>query len=857
MFRLARLLPCFLLDSQRWLPLLIVLFGGVIPSVAAAGNEAKVQIKAEQATVAWPGFSAGLHQKLAQARRAASNQHAGWHTRWLDAAGQPIFTNRLILSDSPYLLEHAHNPVNWYPYGPAAFAAAKAQNKPLFISIGYASCHWCHVMARESFESAAVARELNTSFIAVKVDRQQMPGLDQRYQIAVALVNSGQTGWPASVFALPDGRPFYASLYQPEPQFLRTLKAVAHAWREQRPAVDADAEKLTALLRRVLDQKAKAATLNEALLTKTVQALQSQIDPFQGGFGDGIKFPQATRLAFLLGQLAQAQACNAAKPAVACGLNAAQTQALRQVLDLTLSHMARGGVFDQLGGGFFRYSTTPDWQVPHFEKMANDQAMLAGVYLKAGLVLGRANDERVAERTLDFVIHHMAAPDGGFIAALSADSRVPRATQAPAHHAGHAQEGYFYTWTPAEIKAVLPPDEARLALRYWSISPSGGVDGRSVPHRADPASEMALAHSVGLTLPGLADKMARIRQQLLAARQARPAPDRDDNRILSWNGLLIQALAEGGRLLNQPRFTASAEAAAVFVQNKMRLPDGQLAHSFNRGVASGRANLADHADFAMGLIALYDATRQAHWLDEAKVQWQVVRQNFAAPTGGFYDQPRSNHKTGQKTAADGDVLALPLRPIDDGAEPAGNAQVLALVLALAERTGDEDYRAAADQILASFSGLIARDPTAFTGLLAGLADQRFGPVDNLGYAANGKIRIELLRVAENRAKMHFLYTSPWHSNAYHATAGSIPTTITALPADRIASIDYPPGHVERLAFSTKPLNLYTGTETAAMKLRPQTSGPLRLSVQIQACSDRICLAPQHVPLWLPPWRADH
>lgn len=832
--------PMLRTSSLRPLWVLTLVMGLASTTVASPATNNSAQATADRSSVAWPGFSAALQQKLSQACQAESKQGSHWHTRWLDAQGRPVFTNRLALSDSPYLLEHAHNPVNWYAYGPDAFAAAKAQNKPLFISIGYASCHWCHVMARESFESAAVARLLNTSFIAVKVDSQQQPGLDHRYQIAVAVMNHGQTGWPASVFTLPDGRPFYTSLYQPEPQFLATLKNVDQVWRDRRPEIDQDAVKLTALMRRVLDQQAKAATLNDTVLAQAVQAVQVQFDPFQGGFGDGAKFPQATRLQFLLDQLAHAR--------VGGRLSVDQSRSLRAELELTLTHMARGGLFDQIGGGFFRYSTTPDWQVPHFEKMAYDQAMLAHTYLKAGLVLGGAQDWRIAERTLDFVIRQMTAPDGGFVAALDADSRIRHRADAP-HEKGLEEEGYFYTWTPKEVAEVLPPNEARLAERYWSItSDSSHVDGRSVPYRGSIEAEAALARSEGLDVPALTAKMAAIREKLRAARQLRPTPRRDENRILSWNGLLIQSLADGGRLLGAPRFITAARMAAAFIQQKMRLPDGTLAHSYNRGMASGRANLADHANFALGLVALYDATGQRHWLTEAGAQAQVIERDFSSPNGGFYD-----HAARQaRTDAGGDVLNLPLRPIDDGAEPAGNAQVLVLLLALAERTGDTAYRETADQVLATFSGLIVRAPTAFTGLLAGLSGARLGPVGNLVFTANGEIRIEATRSAPDVAEVRLQYTSPWHSNAHQASSGLIPTTITVEPADRVRDIHYPPGREVKLAFSSVPLNLYTGTVVAAMKLNPDVSEPARISVQIQACSDAICLAPEHLSVWLPP-----
>lgn len=785
--------------------------------------------------VAWPGLPPAVRPSV---RRAASlarrgNPHPGeWHTRWLNADGLPWFTNRLILSQSPYLLEHAHNPVNWYPWGPEALAVAKAEHKPLFISIGYASCHWCHVMAQQSFESAAVARVLNQSFIAVKVDRQQNPEIDRRYQMAVAIVSDGQTGWPASIFALPDGRPFYASLYQPEPSFLATLNRVSQMWQTRHDALDLDAGKLTGLMRRVLDQQAKAQSLDAPLLDQATQALMKQIDPFEGGFGDGVKFPDAERLTFLLDQLGHT------------ALPPDQIASLRDSLNLTLTHMRRGGIYDQLGGGFFRYSTTPDWRVPHFEKMAYDQAVLARTYLRAGLVLGRRAYWRTAEDILRFVLDRMRAPDGGFIAAMDADSALPSAAGSAPHTALH--EGVFYMWRPAELAAVLSPDEAQLATAYWRITPGGDLDGMSVPHRGSAAAEARLAKAQHLSEHELARKMADIRRKLVQVRARRPEPRQDRNRITSWNGLLIQALAEGGRLLDQPRFVRAAEAAARFIDLKMRLPDGRLAHNFNRGVASGVANLSDHADFALGLVALYDATGQKTWLDQARAQAAVIESTFAAPAGGYFDQP-------QESRTDAAVLDLPVRPYEDSPEPAGNTQTLRLFVALAERTGAPHDTDAADALLAAFSGLIARDPSSATGMLAALTAQRAGAIDTLAYGARGGLHTIVRRGDGGQFDALLRFAPGWHVNAHDTRSDLIPTRLTAVAPLELALVDYPAGKKVKLAFSDTPLNLYEGAARITGVVRPDSDVfPQRVQLDFQACNDKICLAPARMTLWLPP-----
>ncbi|WP_322629491.1 thioredoxin domain-containing protein [Halothiobacillus sp.] len=790
------------------------------------------------ALVHWPGLPPPIARAVETAEAQAMTEHqdksadsSHWHTRWLSADGLPWFTNRLILSQSPYLLEHAHNPVNWYSWGPEALAAAKAEHKPLFISIGYASCHWCHVMAQQSFESAAVARLLNQSFIAVKVDRQQNPEIDSRYQMAVAIVGGGQTGWPASIYAFPDGRPFYATLYQPEPAFLSTLKQVAGVWQTRPTVLDQDADKLTGLMRRVLDQQAKAQSLDAPFLVHAAQALAQRVDPFEGGFGDGVKFPDAERLMFLLDQLGHT------------ALPPDQITALRNSLDLTLEHMRRGGIYDQLGGGFFRYSTTPDWRVPHFEKMAYDQAVLARTYLRAGLVLGRRAYWRTAENTLDFVLDQMRAPDGGFIAALDADSALPSSTGSsqPALH-----EGAFYTWSPSELAAVLPPEAAKLAAAYWQVTPAGDIDGMSVLHRASAVDEAQLAKTLHLNEAELNLKMVGIRKKLLAVRARRSAPRRDGNRITSWNGLLIQALAEGGRLLDQPRFVQAAAAAAQFVDHKIRLPGGRLAHNFNRGVASGVANLADHADYALGLIALYDATGEKTWLDQAQAQAAVIEKSFAAPAGGYFDQPN-------ESKTDAAILDLPSRPYEDGPEPAGNTQTMRLFVDLAVRTGDQKYTDAADALLAGFSGLIARDPLSAAGMLAALTAQRAGAIDPQAYGARGGLHAGVSRRGGKQINVLLAFAPGWHVNAHDARSDLIPTQLTSVPPLQLALVDYPAGKKVRLAFSDTPLNLYEGTTHITGVIQPDSvMFPQRVRLDFQACNNEICLAPAQMTLWLPP-----
>ena len=809
----------------------VLLWGLSAPIVATAEDEAEPTAlprteAAAQSAVAWPNFPPELRAAL-----AAASPEIDPHTRWRDAAGQPLFTNRLILSDSPYLRQHAHNPVNWYPYGAAALAAAKSQNKLLFFSTGYASCHWCHVMAAQSFESAAVARVLNQSFIAVKIDRQADPVLDARLQLAVALTNEGRSGWPASVFALPDGRPIVARLYQPEAEFLQTLDTLRSAWQQQPDRLRTAATDLAEPMQAVLDQREASAPIDAALIQGTAEHLLAQMDPFQGGFGESVKFPEVERLNFLLDVLARGD------------LPAQQATALRSVLGTTLDRMANGGLQDPFAGGFFRYSTTPDWRTPHFEKMLYDQAMMARLYLKAGLVLGRAQDWTVADRTLAFVRAHMQAPEGGFVAAFSADSRVTHAADAP------REEGAFYTWTPAQLAQALPAQDVALAQAYWQISPEGNFEGRSVPASISSAAAQILAAQHGVTPAELSARIQEIRRRLTAAQNQRPAPAVDGNRILAWNGLMIEALAEGGRLLQRPGYIQAAAQGAQWIDRAFAGRAG-LAHSVNRGTASGRANLDDRANFGLGLLALYDATGESGWLAQAQAQAQAMEREFSAPDGGFYDhapEPLSRPAPNPHAV---NPLAAPSRPLDDDAEPAGNAQALRLLAGIAQRSDSMTATPTIDRSVAGLSGLVVRAAPAMTGVLSTIETARHGAVDALAYTAQGGIRLSLTRQTINTARVVAQFTPPWHANAHTASPQMIPTRIDAEPAGIGIAVRYPSGTRLRLAISDEPLNVYHGTATFALRWR--TPSPQAVRVFMQPCSDAVCLAPAQTRLWLPP-----
>ncbi|WP_407275253.1 thioredoxin domain-containing protein [Halothiobacillus sp. DCM-1] len=828
--------------NRAWVSALIVSIGLGLFDLALAREQpmatpmASVKLSATPPAVAWPVLPPALQSQLHALVQAEAARQPDWHTRWLNAQQLPWFTNRLALSPSPYLRQHAHNPINWYPYDAEALAAAKAEHKLLFISVGYASCHWCHVMARESFESPTVARFLNEHFIAIKVDRQQQPALDDRYQLVVAMLNQGRSGWPANILALPDGRPFAAHLYQPKAELLDTLRSAQQAW--QAPAaVTAQAEQLTQRLQRALDQRAAATVLDDAVFAQATRQLMQQMDPLAGGFGDGAKFPDAARLNFLLDQYARAN------------LPEDQKNALRALLTRTLDAMADGGLYDQIGGGFFRYSTTPDWQSPHFEKMAYDQALLSLVYLRAALVLGDPHYAEIARDTLDFVCQALAVGKAqGFAAAISAESR-------PSHRPGvMPEEGAFYLWSDAQLAAALSPSERELARQYWQLSPT---EGAPLPRALSPNQQLRLAQARHESLSALQAQIHDIRHKLQQARTQRPAPARDTNRILGWNALLIQALATAGRQLNEPRYLEVARNTAQFIDQHLRLPDGQWAHAFNQGQASEAANLSDRANLGLAWIALYDATGERVWLERALAEAESIQKGFAAPGGGYFDQPVNAGGAGR--------FHLSLRPFADGQEPAGNVSALRLWSALAERMNVPEAASVIEQIQAGFSGLIVQAPDEAVDFLDAVGDDREGAVDSLRYLAEGAVRLRLIRTGTERAEVALHFAPGWHSNAHEpaSAAGSgaeparaeaplVPTTVQVLPPADSTAIDYPAGVRKMLAFAQTPLNLYTGDVRIGLKFMAATPQATRVRVKLQTCSTELCRLPESPVLWLPP-----
>jgi uncharacterized protein YyaL (SSP411 family) len=571
--------------------------------------------------------------------------------------------NRLIHSTSPYLLQHAHNPVDWRPWGPEALALARAEGRPIFLSIGYSACHWCHVMERESFEDPAVARILNAEFVPIKVDREERPDLDELYMAAVQAI-TGRGGWPMSVWLTPELKPFYGGTYFPPtgrfglPGFTQVLEGVARAWRERRGEVEGDAAQLAAALAR--QAAAPGATLPGPELVETALAqLRRSFDPRWGGFGPAPKFPQAMAVELILRR----------------GSPADRAMAVR-----TLDAMAEGGMFDHLGGGFSRYSVDERWLVPHFEKMLYDNAQLATCYLGAFQATGRTEYQTIARETLDYLLRDLRDPAGGFHSSEDADSE--------------GAEGRFYVFTPAEIEAALGAADGARFCQAYGVTEAGNFEhGASVLHRFDAPPGLG----------GLADLRARLR----AARDTRVRPGKDDKVLAAWNGLALTAFARGFQVLGEPRYLDAALALAAFLLREMA-PGGGLLRTWRQGRAQIPGFLEDYGAVACGLVDLYEACFDPSWLRWAGHLADTMRERFEDPAqGGFFGSPDPSED-----------LLFRQKPFHDGALPGGNTLAARALLRLAGHLERPEFQDSAERALRCAGPLMERAPGGFLGMLA-------------------------------------------------------------------------------------------------------------------------------------------
>jgi len=659
-------------------------------------------------------------------------------------------TNRLAHETSPYLLQHKDNPVDWYPWGPEALGRARDEDRPILVSIGYSSCHWCHVMEHESFSDPVTADLMNERFVCIKVDREERPDIDSIYMTAVQVMGQ-RGGWPLNMFLLPDMTPFFGGTYWPPldrqgmPGFRRVLTAISDTYRNRREDVLSNAGQLREYLLEASRATPDPAELDDDVLVRAIDQLGQRADLERGGWGPAPKFPQPMIL-----DVAMARQKQHPDPA------------LEAALRTTLTRMADGGMYDQIGGGFHRYSVDADWLVPHFEKMLYDNAQLLSTYLDGWLLYGEPRYRQIADQTATYVLREMTDAGGGFYSATDADS--------------DGEEGTFFVWTPEEIHAILGPDDAARIIALYGVTGAGNFEGRSILNRR--RSLEAVALELGIAPAELQATIDRATRLLLAVRQLRNPPFRDDKVIASWNGLMLHALSRAAGTLRRGDLLTAARGSGTFLTTRM-VVDGQLHRSWKTGVAKGTGFLEDYAAVAFGLISLYEATFDPHWLREAIALTDSALIRFADPDSGiFYD-----------TAGDHDQLLIRPRELQDGATPSGNALLADTLLRLAHLTGRNDYRQTAAGILRAMSAPLHEAPLGF-GRMLGAANRYLSPEREIVLAGD--------RSDQGVAALFDEMTSHYEPLAVRAWADPADDDLTALlplTADRVAAGGRPTAYV--------------------------------------------------------------
>jgi uncharacterized protein len=765
-------------------------------------------------------------------------------------------TNRLAKETSPYLLLHAHNPVDWYPWGPEALAKAKAENKPIFLSVGYSSCYWCHVMERESFVDPEIAKALNTSFVCIKVDREERPDVDQVYMTALQVFGPG--GWPMSLFLTPDGRPFFGGTYFPPRDrqgsagFLTIVKALANAWPKQRAEIDKTGDEVTEAVRKRLKAASgqRKLPLSRDAGAQGLKQLAEQFDRENGGFGFNPtnprrpKFPQPVDLLFVLHENGDSVKTND------------PTGPLTMVVT-TLDRMARGGIRDHLDGGYHRYSTDRYWLVPHFEKMLYDNAQLASVHIAAFEITHDPRWRDEAEATFAFIERRMTAPEGGFYSALDAETK--------------GEEGAYYVWTADDAKRVLGEGRnAEVFAEVYGLKGEPNFEGgRYVLHETRTRDEQAKA--LKITPEELEARLRPLRVRLLAARDKRPAPMCDDKVLTGWNGLMIAAYADGYRALKVEKYRKAAETAARFLLEKLRLPDGRLLRTYRQGQAKLGAYLEDYAFLVHGLIRLHAATGDAHWLREAQALTERMIADFEDHDEGGFFFTALGHES---------LLARAKDPFDN-ALPSGNSMAILDLMALYRATGEASYRNHAGKALDAFSTSLSQVPAAMPAVVIGLEQYLDSTPDKVAVSPLPPVTLDdgsaqIVKATARLADGTPATIAPGHEldvvvlvkiqNGWHIYANPAglpemkPTTLglgqQSDKAVRLLKVKYPAGESKVLgSLGTEQVALYEGKVEFTARLRlsdDARAGSVKVpfTLSYQACNDRLCQAPAtlEVPL---------
>ncbi len=724
--------------------------------------------------------------------------------------GVPQFTNRLILEDSPYLQQHAHNPVNWYPWGKQAFTKARNEGKPIFLSIGYSTCHWCHVMEKESYDNIEIAEILNQHFVSIKVDRERRPATDATYMTAVQLM-TGQGGWPLNSFLTPNGGAFFGGTYFPPEHFKNLLLRVHQLWNDRRGDLIASAQQVAAMVEKFnasaqSTQKIELTTIKQAVTT----ILRNQDVEF-GGFGSQPKFPHEPLLFLLLEH----------------ALRSGDTSTLETITN-TLDALSQGGIYDQIGGGFHRYSTDRAWRVPHFEKMLYNQSQLSRVFVRAYALTGDWTYRRTAQQTLNFTIREMAAPGGGFYSAMDADSE--------------GQEGLYYLWTSTQLQEILTPPEIERVEQIFGITPAGDLDGKNILYL--PTDLASFSERQNVSHLQFLSGFDTLRDKLRRHRGIRIPPLTDTKIITAWNGMMITALCEAGAMFKEPLYTDQAINTAEFIWSKNRTAKEGLNRIYWDGNSSIPAQQDDYAFLAEGFLCLYDSTRNSLWLDRTQQLADILIKRFWDDrSGGFFMSDKQSDP----------LLFVQPKDKEDGAIPSANSVAFRVLALLSKRTANLNYESKAKATLAAFSDQIANHPSAFGYMLSAVYEFLYGESGANQYAAKGAVKISGF-VENNHMTVTINLQPGWHINAHQPLQKYLIATEIAVEPKAtnwtLGRVNYPQPERQTLGFSQQPLLVYSNqVQLESTITRKSDASPIiPLSVNLQACNDKSCLPPENVHL---------
>jgi len=761
-------------------------------------------------------YNVHLEQKLKKALLDKGENYKP-RTKHLSDEGQARYTNRLILEDSPYLTQHAHNPVNWFPWGEETLVLAKKENKPIFLSIGYSTCHWCHVMERESFENKEIAKFLNQHFIAIKVDRERHPDVDEAYMLAVRLV-AGRGGWPMSSFLAPDGKPFYGATYIPPDIFIDLLQKIHSTWLGEPEVILKQSEELSALVKQIMQNKRDLEAFEQNTIQQTAEHLLSRMNPLTGGFGEAPKFPSEPALLFLL----QIATRDSNKP-------------LNKNLETTLDLMSQGGIYDQIGGGFHRYATDDFWLIPHFEKMLYNQAQLGQVYLHAYRISGKDHYARIARQTIDYVLREMTSNEGGFFSATDADSE--------------GVEGKYFVWRFDEVKEILNTADANLVIDLFAMTEKGNFDGRNILHLPVSLREYAKEHH--LPDKDLVYHLDRIRTQLAEYRGQRIPPLRDDKILLAMNGMMISTLTLAADVLDEPRYKEAAVRTGNLLWDKL-WHEGSLFRVYLDGRHSISAKLDDYAYFIQALLDLYDIDSNPVWRQRSRTLADLMSSRFYDNIhGGFFMSDAKNA-----------LFANP-KSLIDSALPSGNSVAIIALAKLALRSGDLSYEDRANKTLQTILPSLAENIFSSASLYKALDLLNQGEVGKYQYGARGAVKAsaEIKNIGGDKIlKVNVQLADNWHINAHQSKIEDIIPTSVYIDADTSAfqldNIIYPESISRKFSFLSTPLEVYEGDITLRGSLNANKNAEntthgnalVPVVIQFQACNNQICLAPEKLTL---------